>query len=214
MSNKKLEKKLYNAQIALNNAQADEYISSRLRQYNYDDERMSEGIGFFKTATRLFQLHLDAKKEQMDAADAFRSIDEEARDGLVDFRKIARIALKDHPSMMKSLGLDQSLKRNLGNWLEQARIFYTNALNNPQVMEKMAKYGIGETELNEGNGLIDRVEEASAFHKRKQAETDQAVKNRDNAFKDLNRWMKDFWVICRIALASKPEYLKKLKLRS
>ncbi|MCP5106049.1 MAG: hypothetical protein GY950_21875 [bacterium] len=213
MNNAVIELKLAVADTAITNAGADEGILELISRFAYTEERLKEGRNLRTAAGRLYQAQLDCKLAQYKAGEKLREILSNARAKHALYRRVSRIALQGQEHLKTVLALDGRSKRDLGGWMEEARLFYANALRHPGVREKLEGFGITREDLVAGRKLVDDVESAAAFHEMKKGKTIQATKKRDDAIKELDAWMKDFWEICRLALADTPEKMVKLKLR-
>ncbi|MCP5053761.1 MAG: hypothetical protein GY940_41730 [bacterium] len=213
MSSEYHEYHLLYVYTALTNAVEDPFIREALVPYKYDGQRMGEGRRLYETAEVSYKNYLDGKVNQ---AEAWRDFKEKLGMGnkeLAHHRDIARLALREHQPLRNSLGLTGRVKLSLSGLMDQARLYYANALDNPVILKNMERFGVTKKNLKEADKRIDEIEQAAAFHKQKKAETQQALKKRKQAFKAMDDWMKDFWKICRIALADHPAQLKKLKLK-
>ncbi|MEM0941616.1 MAG: hypothetical protein AAF600_19235 [Bacteroidota bacterium] len=71
--------------------------------------------------------------------------------------KIARIALKNHRGAQEALQLTGARKESLSGFLKQVNVFYTNALEMPNVIAAMSKYNITEEKLKQGRDLMEET---------------------------------------------------------
>lgn len=78
------------------------------------------------------------------------------------------------------------------------------------MLEKLSRYAITKERLEVGRQLISTAEEANAKQEKEKGDAQQAARLRDEAMDDLYSWLSEFAVICKYALASKPEYVEKL----
>ncbi|MCP5047341.1 MAG: hypothetical protein GY940_09235 [bacterium] len=213
MSNKVLEKKLLSSRLAITNAGVDEGIQGSLTRYSYTPVRLKVGLGHCETADRLYQVQLDLVAARDTALLNYRNLWEEAHKEYQVYRKVARLALRDNKALKVSLMLDKHSSRVFATWLKEARFFYTNALENPEVMKRLKRFGITAADLKAGKKMLDEAEDAAAFYELQKGLAMQATKERDDAFDILGEWMGDFWRICRIALADTPKQMVKLKMK-
>jgi hypothetical protein len=61
--------------------------------------------------------------------------------------------------------------------------------------------------------MVMDVIAADARHKKEMGESQEATEVRDNSFEELSDWMSKFYVVAKIALASKPQWLEKLGIK-
>ncbi len=124
--------------------------------------------------------------------------------------KIARVALKNNRKAGQSMQLDGDRKSSLSGWINQAKAFYANALNDDEAMAGLAKYGITREVLEAGQAAIQEVEHKFNARLKETGEAQQATLDRDAAFDALQGWMSDFTKVARVALEEQPQYLEML----
>ncbi|MCP5046583.1 MAG: hypothetical protein GY940_05400 [bacterium] len=215
MGNKKFAEKLIRDTVALTNAVEDPFVRDAIRRFNYTPEQMLVGRGLYNDADRSYHRYMEAVGQRAGAWDAFTKQFRQGRKKHSFYRKLARMILKGDVALKSSLGLGpgEEVKQSLGDWLEQARQFYTNGLDNEKISKAFSGFGVKARELKAALKHLDEVKTAAALHKQKKTAAREALVERDNAFKLFDAWMKDFWVVCRLALAGHPAQMTKLKLR-
>jgi hypothetical protein len=75
--------------------------------------------------------------------------------------KLARIAFKKERLISGALMLDGNRADSYTGWLNQANVFYTNALKRENVLTGFALLGITREELEEGQALWECAPEQS-----------------------------------------------------
>lgn len=194
----------------MENAANDTEVQAMLAEFGYNADKISEGKALYTTAQILHNKHKAEYGEQLAATDALKNLWDKADAAYMQFVKLARIALHGERGVYVKLKLTGSRKRSLPERLNQAKIFYTNVLNDPAVMEKLAAFGITQTKLEAGRQLLTEVEAANAAQKKETGKAQQATAARDEAMNKLDKWMSDFKAVARIALEPKPQLLEKL----
>ncbi|MCP5053780.1 MAG: hypothetical protein GY940_41825 [bacterium] len=213
MASKIIEKQLSDADIAISNGIEDLFIRSVLESFEYKMERMSEGKRLVEAARTFYQRHLEGKYRQ---AKAWEELENLWGEGLVEYRRfraIAKQALRGKSDLLKSLALGSQTKKTLSGFLDQARVFYANALENKAILDALARFGVKPKDLKAAAKGIKKTEDAEAHHKRQKAATHLAIKKRDQAVFEVKEWMTPYWNICRLGLAGHPEQLGKLKYK-
>ncbi len=211
MGNTAIQKRIITNRMAISNASRDAEILELLDGFSFDLQRLGLGRDLVDAADRLFQAQMDAYKNHHIAGEEARDIRRGLREQYTRTRGLARIALGKDEALGSVLNLDGRSRRDLASWLEEARLFYTNALDHPPVLEKLAGLGINAETLEGEQAGLDEVEKAAAFHQRQKGVAMQATTDRDRAVAAMDAWMGDFWKVCRIAFAGKPLLIKKLK---
>jgi hypothetical protein len=101
-------------------------------------------------------------------------------------------------------------KRDLSGWLNDARILYTNLLNDIEALTEMEKYGY-TTERLEAEQR--QVEEVATLHSKQLGDTgeaQQSTRDRDHAIEAACDWYSDFRAIARVALSDRSQWLEAL----
>ncbi len=211
MGNAVIQKRLITNRMAISNASKDAEILERLSPFAYGRQRLGEGMEKVEAADCLSQMQMDAYKNQYTAGEDARAVRRDVRAQYIRTRGIARIALGKDEALRSVLNLEGESKKDLAGWLEEARLFYTNALDHPPVLERLGGFGINGEALEREQAGLDEVEKAAAFYQRQKGIAQQATADRDGAVAEMDAWMGDFWKVCRIAFAGKPLLMKKLK---
>jgi hypothetical protein len=94
--------------------------------------------------------------------------------------------------------------------LAQAQQFYSNALANSTILEKLTKYGITEAVLEAGKSQVDAVATHNAEQNQYKGGAQAATKLRADAMAALAEWMRDFMRVARVALKDRPQFLPML----
>lgn len=135
---------------------------------------------------------------------------EAARVGYLTFRTIGRGAFPETADQM-SLGLVGRLREDFRVFVTRAQSSYENAAKEP-FTAKMTERGYSPARLktlsDELDGLIKRFSAASTA----QGAAMKSTEERDEAYRSLREFMKEFKAVCRGVFRGEPATLKKLKL--
>jgi hypothetical protein len=209
-TNKDIDRKLLEAQVAINNARTDGEIKQYLTEYGYDEARLAAGKSLLNSASQLHQTQKRVYAEKVGASKDFSDSRKEANGVYINLIKLSRIALQEDYAAYLKLGLAGGRKTNLSGWLVQARQFYDNALKDTATMAKLKKFGGTQAKIEAGKALIETVERKKQEKEIESGEAQQATVERDMAVEELQQWMRNFKAIARIALEDKPQLLEKL----
>ncbi len=109
--------------------------------------------------------------------------------------------------------LDGKRKPTLSGWLEQATLFYENALASAEVKTALAELGITPAKLEAGQALVQAMAKTNAVQEKEKGEAQQATLARDEALEALADWFGDFKEVAAIALEDQPQLLESLGFR-
>jgi hypothetical protein len=210
MARQSIAEQLNSAQVALDNARNNADILALLSEYMYDLDRLNEGAALLVSAQDLNETQEREYGEQFTATDTF---DEAWAAAALLYNQqvaLARVALKNKRGAQASLALDGRRKRTLSGWLEQANLFYKNAMADPSIMTELAKVGLSQAKIEAGWNLVKSVEATNTVQEKEKGEAQQATIVRDQALEVLDDWLEDFETIAGIALADQPQLLESL----
>lgn len=201
---------LRRAQIAIDNALAFVEIQTYLNQYGYTKIKLQEGKKLYTLALEACQKQQQKYGEQMSSTETVNELWQEAKNSYMRCIKIARVAFKNNSGIARSLGLNGQRKKTLSGWLSQAKQFYQNALNDPEVVKKLTEYGITKAKLEVARTDTDHLESASLIQEKEKGDAQNATNVKNQAIDNLRNWLTDFIAIAKIALETEPQLLEGL----
>ena len=205
-----ISEKLADAHRAINNGLNDPEIAAALEPYGYDATKLGDGIVLWEAADALFhrqELKYGDQFAATDALDAARNIAE------ADYNvhlAVARVVFRDDHSAEHKLRLRGRRKKALDDWMAQSMGFYLNALAEQPILDRLADFGIAQTDLEAARDKVIAIYPADAFQEDRKGGAQQSTKNRDKAIDALEEWMEDYLDIARIALIDQPQLLEAL----
>ena len=201
---------LTDARVALDNSGANSEIQERLAVYGYTPERMQEGRALYDEAVAATRQQQVEYGDKIAATAALNEAWQRAKASYNTLAQVARVAFKNDTGVTTKLALGGRRKRSLSGWMEQANVFYENALGNSEIMGGLAKFGITEERLQGGKADVEALETLNAAQEKEKGEAQQATQNRDEAIEALDEWLGDFLAIAEVALSDRPQLLEAL----
>jgi hypothetical protein len=213
---KTIDEFLTEAQVAIANAQANAEIQEPLAAFGYTPEVIQQGAALYDRAQATVQQQKAEYGDQIGATAALAEAWKTTKATYIPHAQVARVALKNNPGAIAQLALNGRRKQSFSGWLEQANVFYDNALGNPDTIAALAKFGITTEKLQAGKAQVKELEALNAAQEKEKGEAQQATQTRDEALDALDDWLEDFLAIAEVALADKPQLLEALgvKVRS
>ena len=89
--------------------------------------------------------------------------------------QIARVILKKDKTSLTKLGAKGKRKFAMGSWLEQARLFYNNALQSNEILEQLNKMRLDEEALNQGLFILEQLQTILATREARNADATNAT---------------------------------------
>lgn len=209
-SDDSIARRLLAAQVMLDKILADPALQSALVPYGYDLARILQGKALRDQVQALAQQQCACSGDQRSARDARDAARSQAHAFYMRQVALARVALRDDSGAAQKLGLTAARGRRPADWLMQAQQFYANALSDPAILAKLAACGLTGEQLAQGQAHMAAVATSLVAHEQRRETKQATTQARDAALLALDRWMRDFTTVARVALAEQPQALDQL----
>jgi hypothetical protein len=195
---KNLAEVMVNSNLVITNAQSVKELREALEPYGYDNERFAEGEKLYETFMALNTKQQFLYSDQFKATILLNKAREKAQKIYGAHVKLARIALYNKPDIAESLLLNGRRSKKLADWVQQAKTFYNNAidLNLPEFKRR----GMPQEVLEDGKEMVAGVSQLHYNQLRKKSLAQQTTRARNEALKELQRYVSELKAIARIAL--------------
>ncbi|MFC2138244.1 hypothetical protein ACFLTE_08725 [Bacteroidota bacterium] len=210
MNDRSINSRLLKAEVAISNSRSHEEVKEQLAVFGYDDTMLMQGYNLYNEAARKQESKVKEYAEQYEATNQLDKAKADAHKVYMKYLKVARVAFTDHVKFSETLMLNGRRKLSYTGWLEQAEMFYSQALSNNEILAGLAKFGITKNKLKQGEALVTEVRNNLKTQLTEKAEAQEATQNRDIAFDVMEKWLGDFTEIARIALDENSQYLEML----
>lgn len=209
-----IEERLSQAYITLSNAGSDSTVQSILAAHGYTSERINDGWTLYNTAQTRCQEQENAYGALTRASQELQESERNGRALFAGHRAMTLVIFRDDEGSLRDLGLHERRLLTRAVWLARARQFYRNALASSAIQTRLATVGITTTILNDGLQLINTIERHVATRLHRKGEAKAATTTRDSALTALEKWIRDFRAIARVALRGRPQALETLGIRA
>ena len=208
--NKSPENILTLSHLALTNAMSMSPITTALERFNYPLEKLNAGMNLYTLAEQAVLHSSNCRNDQKISTAALQNARALADKAYIRHLKLARFVFQGNVEAWKTLGLDGKRARVFGEWLAQARRFYTNLLGNPALLAALLPYNLPETDLTCALTLLAAAENAYAARENARGIAIQATRDRDLALQALKTWVSALIAIARFALEDDLQLLESL----
>jgi hypothetical protein len=196
--------------VALENVASQNEISTIMAEFGYDSALIEEGKQLFTQTRQVYDLNV---KEDDETSLAYSNYSEK-RHLLTDtyslHRKKAKVIFRKDLETMKRLSLDGSIPAAYIKWLETAKKFYSEVIADKELETKLKRLKITAEDLNAARTLISELESARSEYLKEKGESQDATKQKDSTFANLDDWMSEFYAVARIALEDNLQLLEAL----
>lgn len=196
--------------VALENATSQPEIAKELEDVGYTQEVIAGGKQIYTETREAYDFKKIEDDETTEAKAKLDTNFELLKKTYGTHRKKGKIVFKESPVVLKKLELTGEKPRNYIGLIDTAKVFYTTALADNDIINNLRRLKVTPEDLTKGKELVQEVEANRAFYLKEKGESQDATDKKDAAFRKLDRWMSDFYSIARIALEDKPQLLETL----
>ena len=201
---------LENYRIALENVQSQKVIAELMDELGYDSTLIKEGQKLLSQTREAFENNKTEDDETSESYAKFSQLLEKLEDTYRLHRKKAKVIFRKDTITAEQLGLTGALPRSYAKWLDTVKRFYQIAVSDNEIQNKLKRLRITKNDLNKTLSLIENLESARADYLREKGESQDATKEKDKAFYQLDDWMSEFFAVARIALDDNPQLMEVL----
>lgn len=196
--------------VAFENVEKQPEIAAIMAEFGYDETLLTEG----KTLLTKTRASYDFNKKEDDETTVAYSNFTTTKDNLAKVyslhRKKGKVIFRKDETTYKKLGLKGSLPTSYLKWLETVKKFYAVAVGNSEIEKKLKRLKVTPNELQKTVTLIASLESARAEYLNEKGESQDATKQKDKAFGEIDDWMSEFYAVAKIALEDSQQLLESL----
>lgn len=202
------EQMLQNYGAMFENLAKEMELKTELAEYGYDEAKISEGKALYDKARQTFDANVKETREEATASLNFQEKYQNFHKNYTTHRKKARIVFEDNAEAFAQLNLKNTPARAIAKFLEETRAFYQLLDTNETLRNQLKQLKITEQDIKNQLQLLGEVEKSYADYQKEKGESQQATKDKNQAFATLEKWVRDFYSVAKIALEDKPQLLE------
>ncbi|AFR36020.1 hypothetical protein [Riemerella anatipestifer] len=196
--------------ILFENIKTQTELKSQLAEYGYDDAEVQKGKALYDKAQEVYQKNIKEGQEETTAYAQFTTEFEQLLKTYKTDRKKAKIIYKDQPETLKNLRLKGQSSRQMANLLDEVNIFYHSLKEDSALLSPLNRLKITEESVEAQLTQLQKTQKAYATYTQEKGESQDATKQKNAAFSDLEKWVKEFYSIAKIALEDRPQLLESI----
>ena len=196
--------------VSLENVGNQTEIATIMAEFGYDETLLTEGKTLLTKTREAFDFN---KKEDDETTEAYKNFTETKENLAKTYtlhRKKGKVIFRKEPTTLSKLALTGSLPTAYIKWLETVKKFYTVAVSDTEIQNKLVRLKVSTEELNGTIQLISNLEQARSEYLREKGESQDSTKSKDKAFAEIDDWMSEFYAVAKIALEDHPQLLESL----
>jgi len=192
----------------MSNVQVNQMVAER----GYTNDKLQVGLTLYNEVMAIYQQQQTYLATKAEATRHCTECVDRANGFLSEYIDIARLAFEEKPEILEKLKVKGRRKHNFSSWLEEGRLFYTNALSIPEAVSGFSGYNVSVEKLQQGQQALLEAETASIQKTNAIASAQEITDQKTLAYKKLMKWWRDFRNTAKIALESHPQLMEHLRL--
>jgi len=201
---------LSNCKVALTNVQKQKLIAAEMAEFGYDAKALKVGKSFLDKAQKTVDDNIIEGGEGSIAYAVFAQLKGEIEKDYALLRKKAKVIFRNDPLILNQLGLYGEVARVYVSWIDGVRRCCTAALQDDTILVELVSFKVAKESLNAILKRCDRLDQLRAEYLKEKGEAHSVTIQRDQAFAELEDWMREFYTVAKIALDDKPQMLESL----
>ena len=192
-------------------ARSEPDLSAALERFGYTDTSYDEGYRLYEIVRDAEERRLRQLGLQVAATDAYNALYRTLRLTFDADRKIARLLLRDEPELYTTFRLHIRTVKSRTAFRIQAAHLYEQMRDYIDVIPQFSsRFNLTLPIIEERLADLDRLDALAQQQQRSIGETLIATEERRVALRALDRWMKDFISVARVAFRDQASRLRKL----
>ena len=196
--------------ILFENIKTQTILKTELAEYGYDDAEIAKGKALYDKAIAEYQKNIKETQEETSAHHHFSQKLDELSNTFSTDRKKARIVFKDQNDTLINLRIKGRVSQSISSILDDMRVFYSTLQQNPTLITPLNRLKINTEHITTQLGNLANVEKAYTEYNKEKGESQQATKDKNQAFSEIEKWVREFYSIAKIALEDKPQLLESI----
>lgn len=201
---------LESSRIALTNVETDPIIKPLMEDLGYNTVKIAEGKALLNETKTQFLSNQTLEDKRAQAYKAFEDSKVNIETKYAKDRKKAKIVFKEEALVLRELGIKGIVPKSYVKWLETVNLFYNTSNTQPSILNQLATLQITQQHVTDLLAALNELENLRATYIQAKGNAQNATKTKNKSFKDLEKYMSDFFAIARIALENESQLLEAL----
>jgi hypothetical protein len=198
------------SRIALQNVETNPIIKPLMEALGYNTAKIDAGKALLNEAKTQFNTNKSLEDARANAYKDFEDLKTAIEAKYSKDRKKAKIIYKQDALVLKELGIKGIIPKSYVKWLETVNLFYNLLNTDAAILAKLAPLQVTQEHVTALIADLNTLEDLRAAYIQAKGNAQNATKTKNKAFKDLEKWMSDFYAVARLALEDEPQLLESL----
>lgn len=202
------EEMLQNAKVLFETIEKNTKIAEKLDDYGYPAEEIAKGKALYMKAETQYGANKKETEEEKLAYLNFRQKMDEVSKIYKEHRNKAKLIFKENEEAKISLALKGSPAQAIVALLEEMAGFYKVLSEKEPLRTPLQRVKITQEIITKQQSEIEATKRLYATHSQEKNESEQATKDKNKAFTDLDKWTRELYQYAKYALAEQPQFLQ------
>lgn len=202
------EEMLQNARVLFETLEKNSTIAEKLDDYGYSVEEIAKGKKLYQTAETQYGNNRKETEEERIAYLNFRQKMDRISQLYREHRNKAKLVFKNNEEAKLSLALKGSPAQAIIALLEEMTAFYLSLSQKEPLRNALKRVKISQEIITQQQSDISDVKGLYATYSQEKNESEQATKDKNKAFTDLDKWMRELYQYAKYALAEESQFLQ------
>jgi len=198
----------FSSRQALMTARKNDLVYPLIAEYNMTYQRIDAGMAMLDRLMDADKQKTELFGKQLEAGAALKRLFTRVNPNYMSHVRLMKIKYRRRPERLERLMLHEPRQRDINGWLRQADTFYTNLINDAEMVNNLKDNGLTPDKLTASYNKIKEVELAHNLHREARGLSQAALETRDALMAEFDLWMKEFIQICKMALKEHPQMLE------
>ena len=190
------------------NISKNETLRSELEQYGYDEQELNKGRNLYLAAQEKLDTNKIETAEEKLAYDGFSKKFETLKRTYSTDRKKAKIIFKDNEAILSVLGVKGAASIRISGILDAVDTLYKQLQASEEIRIPLRRLKITDEHIAQQLSLLEETQTAYQTYEKEKGESQQATQDKNKALFELEKWVREFYAIAKIALEDKPQLLE------
>lgn len=190
------------------NINKNDVLKTELAEYGYDETEIAKGKALYDDASQKLDLNKTETAEEKLAYDAFAKKFGELKKTYASDRKKVKIIYKDDDRTLSALAVKGVASIRTVALLDDMDTLYKQLQTNETLRNPLKRLKITDQHIAAQLTLLEEVKKKYSDYLKEKGESQQATKDKDEALAKLEKWVREFYAITKIALEDKPQLLE------
>lgn len=196
--------------LMLSNAKANSAIMAQMTPAGYTVAVIDTQLSQLEELRILNEKQKAEYGQQYAATQAWKDAKDALHPTYMDHLDLARLAFKKDPAAQAGLALNEKRKVSQAGYIDQALIFYDNALDSVPFKTALAAKGVTTAMLTAGQTAIQELRTLRKAQQKETGEAQTATRDRDAIYDALHEWVDEFKATAKVVLRTSPELMEEM----